>query len=695
MSPVRTLLVDNYDSFTHNVVQLLAEVNGVPPVVLRNDDLDAWAEFDPREWDNLVISPGPGSPGVVRDFGLSRWFLEHAGLPVLGICLGHQGLCMLAGARVRPAPEPVHGRLSRVRHDGSSLFDGVPSPFQAVRYHSLVVDRLPPELTATAWTDDGLVMAVEHRERPWWGVQFHPESILSEHGHRLLSNFRDLTPRRARTPRRPAAPPAAVSPPEERFRVEVRRLPFLPDAEHAYETLFSGGAGSFWLDSSAVVPGRSRFSFLGDAAGPHGEEVEYDLRRGDVVVRRAGQVVDRRHETLFDHLERELDRRRVADPGLAHDFSLGYVGYLGYEVKADSGGEHRHASPFPDGRFVFCDRALALDHVEGTANLLALSTPDTRAEVLEWLDAAARRLVPAGDARPPLPPAPPATDRRHWTARHSPERYREMIAECRREITRGESYEICLTTMLSRPVRIDPWQAYRVLRAVNPAPYSAFLRFPDFAVLSSSPERFLRIDRDRVAESKPIKGTRRRDRDRAVDAALAEDLRTAEKDRSENLMIVDLVRNDLGRVAKPGGVRVTKLFDVESYPTVHQLVTTVQADLADGVSAVAAVRAAYPGGSMTGAPKARTMEIIDRLEGGWRGVYSGALGFFSLNGCADFNIVIRTAVVTPDQVHVGVGGAIVALSDAEAELREVELKAEALLRVVAAVDAARPVEVSR
>ena len=271
--------------------------------------------------------------------------------------------------------------------------------------------------------------------------------------------------------------------------------------------------------------------------------------------------------------------------------------------------------------------------------------------------------------------------------------YLEDIATSIAHLREGESYEICLTNELTAPAAADPLSLYMELRRVNPAPFASFLRCGDRAVLSSSPERFLRVDRDGVAEARPIKGTARRDPDPAADARLAAHLREDEKTRAENLMIVDLLRNDLGAVCAVGSVEVPALMEVESYETVHQLVSTVRGRLRDGASGLDCVRACFPPGSMTGAPKLRTVEILERLEGRARGVYSGAIGYFGAAGACDLSVAIRTIVLAgaggepdppagPATATIGAGGAIVLGSDPEAEYGEMLLKAAAPLRAI-------------
>ena len=298
-----------------------------------------------------------------------------------------------------------------------------------------------------------------------------------------------------------------------------------------------------------------------------------------------------------------------------------------------------------------------------------------------WVEETCRRL----DALPPLCDPVPAGSPRpvEFRLSRSYETYIDDIRQIQDHLREGETYEVCLTNRITTGAPEDPLRLYRLLRRVNPAPFSAFLRLGDAAVLSSSPERFLSVGRDRWVEAKPIKGTTRRDPDPAEDGRLSEELRTSEKNRAENLMITDLLRNDLGLVCEIGSVHVPHLMEIETFQTVHQLVSTIRGRLRNDLAAADCIQACFPGGSMTGAPKKRTMEIIDGLEHEPRGVYSGAIGYLGLGGACDLNIVIRTIVVDRGSATIGAGGAITMQSDPDDEYQEMLLKAEALMRAIA------------
>jgi para-aminobenzoate synthetase len=415
------------------------------------------------------------------------------------------------------------------------------------------------------------------------------------------------------------------------------------------------------------------------------------VRERRVDVERHG-AHERHDETLLEYLARELARLHTSSPQLPFDLNGGFVGYLGYELKADCGAADAHRAELPDAFLLLADRIVAIDHERDETHVLALAD-DTAAGLADadrWVAATATALTclpaledpPAVDGPPPASECEPAAPAPQLT--RSREHYMANVEACKRLLEAGESYEICLTNRVALGPVADAFALYRVLRRVNPAPYGAYLRMREGAVLSSSPERFLRVRRDRSVETKPIKGTARRrrsDPEPADDAARDGLLRSA-KDRAEHLMIVDLLRNDLGRVSQIGSVYVAKLMDVESYASVHQMVSTIRGLLRDDVDLADLLRATFPGGSMTGAPKLRTMEIIDALEGSARGVYSGALGYLALNGTADLSIVIRTLVATSRGSSIGSGGAIVMLSEAQAEYDEMLLKAQPLLDAV-------------
>jgi len=478
---------------------------------------------------------------------------------------------------------------------------------------------------------------------------------------------------------------AGAAPP----RLLVRRLDLLPEAESAFVHLYGSSPNAFWLDSSAAGE-RGRFSFIGDSEGPLGAVVTYDVEDHQVRVERRGgvEVYD---ESIFDYLGRELLRLRPLSAELPFDFDCGFAGYFGYELKADCGGRPAHRATTHDAAFILADRLIAFDREERHVYLLALIDPTPELHQLlhpadrevdavrvvdeaeDWIEDTGRRLA----ALPPVAEPEVGDKPLELFVRRSPQRYREEIEACKRYLTAGHSYEICLTNKVVAEASPDPLELYRALRRANPAPFAAYLRFGDLAVLSSSPERFLAVDREGRAEARPIKGTSRRGSTPDEDRRLAAALQADEKNRAENVTIVDLLRNDLGRVCAVGTVEAAELMRVETYETVHQLVSSVRGVLREEVGAVECIRACFPPGSMTGAPKLRTMEILDELEGEARGPYSGAIGYLGLGGACDLSVAIRTIVLDGERASIGAGGAIVVDSDPEAEIDEMLLKAMA------------------
>ncbi|PPF55359.1 aminodeoxychorismate/anthranilate synthase component I [Clavibacter michiganensis] len=375
-----------------------------------------------------------------------------------------------------------------------------------------------------------------------------------------------------------------------------------------------------------------------------------------------------------------------ADPlpdGLA--FRLGLVGWIPHDTWTETVPLHHappsapaHATGRVPAAALRVDRLLAFDHTTGEVWAVARAGDPWPLAVEEELDradqAGARPVARAPEDDADAPPV--------W--RHDDAAYLDLIRACQESIRRGDAYQLCLTNSASVPGHVDPVRVHLALRALSPTHHGAFLRAGGTVLVSASPERFVEVDARGTLRTLPIKGTRPRHADPASDGRARAELLASEKERAENVMIVDLMRNDLSRVCVLGSVRVTSLFAVEAYAQVHQLVSRVEGELAPGVSAVDAVRALFPAGSMTGAPKSAAVGILQALEGGPRGVYAGAFGWFGDDGRVDLAMVIRSVVVTGGRATVGAGGGITALSVPEEELEEVRVKAAPLLAAVRA-----------
>jgi para-aminobenzoate synthetase component 1 len=448
-----------------------------------------------------------------------------------------------------------------------------------------------------------------------------------------------------------------------------------------------GQSHLLFLDSAQDPDRLGRYSFL--AAAP------------TTVIRTRG----RGDPSALDQARTLLARFAASPMADLPPFQGGLAGYLAYDYGAVL---ERLPAPryddlgLPDAVLGLYDWVIAWDHQRGRCWLISTGIPETgaararrAAERMAWV----RRLLagPSGGpggrrfpsarrgvAAPSYPLA--GTDRALGIGLRSTftrRGYLDAITRVRDYILAGDIFQANLSQRLEAPLEEDPWHLYRRLRSVNPASFAAYLEFGDLAIASASPERFLRLDSGGRVESRPIKGTRPRGLSPLHDAALARDLLESEKDRAENLMIVDLLRNDLSRVCRPGSVRVLELFHLEEYRTVHHLVSTVEGRLAPGADATSLLAAAFPGGSITGAPKVRAMEIIAELEPTRRGVYCGVIGYLSLTGAMDTSIVIRTLVAAGGRVTFSVGGGIVADSDPESEYQETLDKGLALMTALA------------
>jgi para-aminobenzoate synthetase len=412
----------------------------------------------------------------------------------------------------------------------------------------------------------------------------------------------------------------------------------------------AAGDRMFWLDGGGARPWSGNRSVLGVLADDD-VSLTYDAASRTVLRHCSGSSEPVGHD-IFEVLEEQV----ALDGG---DPEVSWVGYLGYACRPDL--PARPAAGVPDAVWM---RTSRLRHQDWS-----LEQPPRTTSVDQRLGTSSEVVA--------------ATTTPHDAA------YAEAFAEVQRQLRLGNSYEVNLTYREQVESPLDPVTAYLRLRELNPAPYSGYLQHRGVHLLSSSPERFATIDRHRTLEARPIKGTTPRGPDADEDERQRRHLATDPKYRAENLMIVDLLRNDLSMVCEPGSVLVPSLMEVESYESVHQLVSTVRGRLRDDVTTIGALRALFPAGSMTGAPKRRTMEIIDAVEATPRGVYAGAFGWLSGDGRADLSVVIRTLVTrnrSADQhvYELGTGGGITVRSELEEEWAETRWKAA---RLRAALDA--------
>ncbi|MGV8969137.1 MAG: anthranilate synthase component I family protein [Microbacteriaceae bacterium] len=483
------------------------------------------------------------------------------------------------------------------------------------------------------------------------------------------------------------------------------------DPADAFAALYTENDISFWLDSGADA--QTGHSHMG--ASSRVLEVAAGSSDSDV----------------FTVLAMDLAARRIPPPperSAAYSAgAIGWVGWLGYGLKSTTlTVPARFTSRYPDAYLMFVDRCVSFDHRSGNVELVALGQ-SWNDELLLWRDETVEalseariaglsaRLVgrgseedgaagdgavddgTAGDGAvddgavkngavengttlqscvPHIGDAPTAK----W--RYTETEYLAMIGACQAAIVDGDAYQLCLTTEAEVAVSPDPLRTYLSLRASSPSHHGALIRAGSISLLSASPEQFVSVSPEGVIETKPIKGTRPRGATEIEDLALRAQLEGSDKERAENLMIVDLSRNDIARVSTIGSVTVPSLLAVESYAHVHQLVSTVRGQLAHGLSAVDAVASCFPAGSMTGAPKRSASQILETLEGRARGIYSGAFGVFGIDGSVDLAMVIRSIVIDPAGSTVGTGGGITALSVPHEEIEEFRLKAAALLRVL-------------
>ena len=463
----------------------------------------------------------------------------------------------------------------------------------------------------------------------------------------------------------------------------IEEIPTPLAAHEAFEP-FHGYRYSFFLDSGMDPQRLGRYSFIGS------DPFLVMTSRGNQVtlMRQDEQQIERGNP--FDVLGRLLETYRLDSFPAPIPFWGGAVGYLSYDLCHFV--ERLPSTAIddlqlPESYFAFYDTILAFDNLEGKAYIVSTGFPELgesrrlkRAkvrleEIKGWLSSSSPS-TPEADFR-----SAEGKAKAVLKSNFTPEGYMKAVDRVREYIAAGDVFQVNISQRFETDLTVPPYELYRRLRQINPAPFASYLNFDEVTIVGTSPERFLRVDGDWV-ETRPIKGTRPRGKDSVDDAMLAEELTQSSKDRAENVMIVDLERNDLGRVCQYGTVRVTELAILETFPTVFHLTSTVVGRLCPNKNRIDLLKATFPGGSITGAPKVRAMEIIDELEPTRRSVYTGAIGYLSFGNNLDLNIVIRTFLIKDGKAYFQVGGAIIYDSNAEAEYVETLDKAKALIQAL-------------
>ncbi len=460
-----------------------------------------------------------------------------------------------------------------------------------------------------------------------------------------------------------------------------------------YFSVFRDIEHAFLLDSGIAPTKLGRFSFMGGSpvavfrgsrVAPQSKPFASDIEVDRYITPSGETLTDRPSEHYWgdalDHLRNLLSQYAVAlrdDARELFPLLAGAVGYFGYEAGSWTGPGGRlktdRSSATPDIYFALYDTILCHCHETQESFLSVVGRGKTSAEAAENTESVAAalrwRIEQLGDLQER--PAQRPGRLIHVESCFDEQSYCQAVERIKDHIVAGDIYQACMTQQFRSPLEGgDAWDLYCELRELNPAPFASFLQTPNFSVVSASPERYLSVDAKGRAESRPIKGTRPRGATPDADAALRNELALSIKDRAENVMIVDLVRNDFGRVCQFQSVHVAELMAIEPYATVFQMVSTIRGQLAGHYDSLDLVRASFPGGSMTGAPKIEAMKILDQLEPGRRGIYSGAIGYLDFGGSLDLNIVIRSFVIEQDECCYGAGGAVVADSDPRAEYLE-------------------------
>lgn len=642
----------------------------------------------------MVISPGPGKPQEYEEMTSVIWSLEPP-VPTLGICMGYQTLCLYMGANIERLPaQPCHGHVSRVKTTGSGLFQDI-AEMDAMRYHSLVATDIPSgKLQVCAWLDEDekTAMAVSATCKPFYGVLFHPESVFSSHGEQLIQNFYELADlHNAERIKQSIAPtwaeidvrpkPLYTHPASEERNISAVRTTAIELSSKAdidiIKTYLCHKKKDYVLLESAKA--NERWSIIGLYGGPQSQILRYfkDTCTLEVTTPSLWKSTRTLNQDFWSYCAEYMGKLDYYIGVNQIPFWGGFIGAIGYAMGSSAMGEYS-SSKDPSAAVLFADRSIVFDQVDNVVYIQSLNQNDEA-----WLDEMKFNLANAVEKAKTIS----TSGHVDYTCKVDyPDRaaYVEHFNRVQEHLQAGDSYEICLTTLTS--VQLDPdniedkYILFRRLREHNPAPFASLVNLKDVCVISASPERFMSCSEDHCS-FQPMKGTLAKQKHTFEEASR---ILQNPKDLAELRIICDLIRNDLHQVANPiSSVKVTVPVKVEEFKTVFQLISKVEGDIVPPFGGWDALLHSLPPGSMTGAPKPRTLEIINALEAEPRGLYSGVVGYWGVNNTHDWSVVIRSAISLPSYPvgmwKVGAGGAITVLSNVDDEWAEMVTKLESVL----------------
>ncbi|MCJ1283373.1 para-aminobenzoate synthase, (PABA) [Xylographa opegraphella] len=804
----RVLFLDAYDSFSNNIIALLERQCNVHVTKVSIDAVITDLEDYLSTFAAIVCGPGPGHPNRPNDVGLFKdvWALTDDNIiPVLGICLGFQSLAYELGASVICLPQPRHGIRTCVTTSSTFIFENIPE-VHTVQYHSLHAvlgedtgtdpkdtrlwkpSLLCPDIQPLAWDFSGqagmhskfhknphsILMAIKHKDKPYYGVQFHPESICSDPSAQLVVANWWRSASEWLSCKRPIRLLAFDSSGSDRFRPLVR-VPNLESGDNSQMTRSGSSASTRSSASSAItsisicetqehypklvstslpmralnipsicnaldlskdeciildsemrqLPQLGVFSIIGTVL-PRTKKIMYSVGAKEAILQQGVKEelidLDDYEGNIFSFIKTFMRKYKI-DTNTDRVFCGGLMGYITYEagletikvpVSAQSSG--------PDICFAFVECSILIDHKQQTVHVQVLQMEEHDHEADRWVTKTVNILENLSKQKPtPTPDIQSHTLSEAMRRRTLPmeSEYKVKIARCQQEIAAGNSYELCLTdqTSVSLGDEISSWDMYVKLRQSNPAPFAAYVRLGPLTLLSTSPERFMNWSRFQKSSNglensepesastcqfRPIKGTVKKNQARRdgtihhVTHHEATEILKTQKEQAENLMIVDLIRHDLYGVCRD--VCVKSLMVVEEYESVFQLVSVIEGEIykstrslpstPDEISGIDCLATSLPPGSMTGAPKRKSCQLLREIENEKpRSVYSGVLGYMCVSGKGDFSVIIRSLYKwdSPEPDHstwkIGAGGAITTLSTEDDEWEEMLTKLQSTYRL--------------